>query len=579
MNIFLDYRNQILTILENLKREGILTNKVSFDSVIVEPPRNRSNGELSTNAAMVVAKGTKHNPFVIAEHISRALTLNNQVLSIEVVKPGFLNFSLKPSVWFGILAHAFQLGDKFGSSNLGQDKKINVEYVSANPTGPLHVGHTRGAVFGDSLANLLEFTGFKVTREYYINDAGSQIDALARSVYLRYLELHGMKIEFGEGVYPGEYLIDVAKDLKSLVNDTLLNIAEDEWIAQVRDFSTEAMLALIKSDLALLGVRMDNYYSEKHLYDSGKIEDAISSLQTKGLIYEGTLAAPKGKITQDYEAREQLLFKSTTFGDDVDRPIKKSDGGWTYFAPDIAYHFDKIERGFDGLIAVFGADHSGYVKRMKAAVKALSDGRVNLDIKLCQLVRLYKNGSPYKMSKRAGNFVTLNDMISEVGKDVVRFLMLTRRNDAQLDFDFDKALEQSKDNAVFYVQYAHARCSSIIEKSTEFGVNFEELKVDYVDFSILSTVAENKIILKICEWPRLVELSSLSHEPHRVVFYLYELAAEMHSFQHEGKLNSDLRVLTEERRKMIARLILITVVRNIIRTGLTILGVSPLTKM
>ena len=579
MNIFLDLRNQVLKILENLKHDGILTDEVSFDSVIVEPPRDRSNGELSTNAAMVVAKNTKHNPFVIAEHISKALALNEQIILIKVVKPGFLNFSLKPSVWLGILTHAFQLGDKFGSSNLGKEKKINVEYVSANPTGPLHVGHTRGAVFGDSLANLLEFTGFKVTREYYINDAGSQIDALARSVYLRYLELHGMKIEFGEGVYPGEYLIDVAKDLKSLVGATLLNAPESEWMSQVRDFSTKAMLALIKNDLSSLGVKMDNYYSEKHLYDSGKIEDAISSLETKGLIYEGTLAAPKGKITQDYEAREQLLFKSTSFGDDVDRPIKKSDGGWTYFAPDVAYHFDKIERGFDGLIDVFGADHSGYVKRMKAAVTALSDGRVNLDIKLCQLVRLYKNGSPYKMSKRAGNFVTLSDMISEVGKDVVRFLMLTRKNDAQLDFDFDKALEQSKDNAVFYVQYAHARCSSIIKKATQLGVNFEELKVDDVDLSILSTVAENKIILKICEWPRLVELSCLSHEPHRIVFYLYELAAEMHSFQHEGKLNSDLRVLTEERHKMIARLILITAVRNVIRTGLTILGVSPLTKM
>ena len=579
MNIFLNFRNQIVEILEHLKQEGKLAEGVFFDSVIVEPPRNRSNGELSTNAAMVVSRGTGNNPFKIAEHISAALALDERISSVEIVEPGFLNFSLKQSVWLEILVHAFQIGDKFGSSNLGQEKKINVEYVSANPTGPLHVGHTRGAVFGDALANLLEFTGFKVTREYYINDAGSQIDALARSVYLRYLELHGQKIEFGEGVYPGEYLIDVAKDLKLLFNNSLVNKPEDQWMKQIRNFATEAMLTLIKTDLALLGVRMDNYYSEKYLYDSGKIEEAISSLESKGLIYKGTLTAPKGKIVKDYDPREQLLFKSTLFGDDVDRPIKKSDGGWTYFAPDVAYHFDKIERGFDGLIDVFGADHSGYVKRMKAAVKAFSDGKVDLDIKLCQLVRLYKDGSPYKMSKRAGNFVTLSDMISEVGKDVVRFLMLTRKNDAQLDFDFDKALDQSKDNAVFYVQYAHARCSSIIKKASEMGVELEKLYIPDVDLSILSMQSENKIILKICEWPRIVELSSVSHEPHRIVFYLYELAAEMHSFQHEGKLNSSLRVLSEDISKMNARLVLITAVRNVIRTGLKILGVSPLTKM
>ena len=579
MNIYLDFRNQIVKILEDLKYDGTLADDVSFSGIIVEPPRDRSNGELSTNAAMVVAKGTKQNPFVIAECISRVLTLNEKVSSIEVVKPGFLNFSLKPSVWFDILANAFEIGDEFGSSDLGQGKKINIEYVSANPTGPLHVGHTRGAVFGDSLANLLEFTGFKVTREYYINDAGTQIDALARSVYLRYLELHGREIEFGDNVYPGEYLIDVAKDFNVLVKDSLLNASEDEWMLKVRNFATESMLQLIQSDLELLGVKMDNYYSEKHLYSSGKIEEAIGLLESKGLIYEGTLPAPKGKIIQDYESRNQLLFKSTLFGDDVDRPIKKSDGGWTYFAPDVAYHFDKIERGFDGLIDVFGADHSGYVKRMKAAVKALSDDRVNLDIKLCQLVRLYKDGSPYKMSKRAGNFVTLSDMISEVGKDVVRFLMLTRKNDAQLDFDFDKALEQSKDNTVFYVQYAHARCSSIIKKATEMGLDLASLNLRDIDLSILTELSENKLIAKISEWPRLIELSSASHEPHRIVFYLYELAADMHSFQHEGKLNSSLRVLSDERNKMIARLILVTVVRNVIRAGLTILGVSPLTKM
>ena len=579
MNIFLEFRNQIVALLEDLKSSGKLAKEISFANVIVEPPRVQSHGELATNAAMVVAKQEKKDPLIIAELISSRLYLDERIIKIKVVRPGFLNFSLKPSVWFDTLALAVHSENEFGSSMIGSGKKINIEYVSANPTGPLHVGHTRGAVFGDSLANLLEFTGFKVTREYYINDAGSQMDALARSVYLRYLELHGNKVEFNGDVYPGEYLIDVAKDLKESVKESLLTLPEVEWLPKVRNFATEAMLKLIQNDLELLGIRMDNYYSEKNLYNSGKIEKAIDALKEKELIYSGILPAPKGKIIEDYEGREQLLFKSTLFGDDVDRPIKKSDGGWTYFAPDVAYHFDKIERGYDELIDVFGADHSGYVKRMKAAVKALSNGKVNLDVKLCQLVRLFKDGSPYKMSKRAGNFVTVNDMIAEVGKDVVRFLMLTRKNDAQLDFDFDKALDQSKDNAVFYVQYAHARCSSIIKKSVEMNVNWEELKRGDIDLSGLSTEHEKKIILKLCEWPRLVELSALSHEPHRVVFYLCELAGDMHSYQHEGKLNANLRVLTEDKIVMIARLALITAVQNVIRIGLGILGVSPLTKM
>ena len=474
---------------------------------------------------------------------------------------------------------AFSTGDTFGSSDIGYGKRVNIEYVSANPTGPLHVGHTRGAVFGDSLANLLEFVGFEVTREYYINDAGSQIESLARSVYLRYQELHGSEVDFTGDFYPGEYLIDVAKELKRSFRDSLMNLPEEDWIEEVKEFASTAMLKMIKSDLALLGVRMDNYYSEKYLYKTGRITEAIETLNSKGLIYRGILPAPKGKIIEDYEEREQTLFKSTLFGDDVDRPIKKSDGNWTYFAPDVAYHYDKIERGFDELIDVFGADHSGYVKRMKAAVKALSGDSVNLDIKLCQLVRLYKDGAPYKMSKRAGTFVTLSDMITEVGTDVVRFLMLTRKNDAQLDFDFDKALDQSKDNAVFYVQYAHARCASIIKKSSQMKLDWEQLESSEIDLSVLLTEPEKKMMLKICEWPRVIDLSAISHEPHRIVFYLSELAADMHSFQHEGKLNRNLRVLSEDKKTAIARLVLISAVQNVINLGLGILGVSPLTKM
>ena len=579
MNIYREFRKDICAVLEGLMVEGKLAKDISLDSVNVEPPRDRLHGELATNAAMVVAKSSGLNPFEVAELISKRLTVDKRVSSIKVMKPGFLNFTLKPSVWHDIVKSALNEAEQFGSSKIGVGKRINIEYVSANPTGPLHVGHTRGAVFGDSLGNLLAFLGFNVTREYYINDAGNQIDALARSVYLRYLELYGSKVDFSGDVYPGEYLIDVAKDLKKIFNDKLINLPEKEWIVQIKEFASDAMLKLIKSDLALLGVQMDNYYSEKFLYNSGKIDEAIASLDSKGLIYDGILTAPKGKIVEDYEGREQTLFRSTLFGDDVDRPIKKSDGSWTYFAPDAAYHFDKIERGFDELIDVFGADHSGYVKRMKAVVNALSDGKVDLDIKLCQLVRLYKNGSPYKMSKRAGNFVTLNEMISEVGKDVVRFLMLTRKNDAPLDFDFDKALDQSKDNAVFYVQYAHARCSSIIKKAADMQFKWDLSKSAEVDLSLLLTDHEKRLMLKICEWPRVVELAGSSHEPHRIVFYLCELAADMHSFQHEGKIKSELRVLNDDQDLSAARLSLIKAIQTVISLGLGILGVSPLTTM
>lgn len=579
MNIYSDVRKDIIAILYDIKREWQLADSISFDSVIVEPPRDRSYGELATNAAMVVAKQAKQDPLVVAKFIEAKLNSDGRIKSINVVKPGFLNLKLKSVVWHNILTFALSNGALFGSSKIGEGKKVNIEYVSANPTGPLHVGHTRGAVFGDALANLLEFIGFQVTREYYVNDAGSQMDALARSVYLRYLELHGSKVDFSGEEYPGEYLIDVAKGLKDSFKDSLLDLSEKEWIVKVRKFAADAMLKLIKQDLALLGVNMDNYYSEKYLYESGKIEKAIDSLNSKNLIFDGVLPPPKGKIIENYEGREQTLFKSTSFGDDVDRPLKKSDGSWTYFAPDVAYHFDKIQRGYHELIDIFGADHSGYVKRMKAVVSALSDGKVNLDIKLCQLVRLYKNGSQYKMSKRTGNFVTLNEMISEVGKDVVRFLMLTRKNDAQLDFDFDNALDQSKDNPVFYVQYAHARCESILKKAHENNISFTPANLQDLDLSLLSTEHERGIILKICEWPRVIDLSGVSHEPHRIVFYLYELAADMHSFQHAGKIDSDLRVLNENISTTQARLALVTAVQNVIRIGLNILGVSPLTKM
>jgi len=470
-------------------------------------------------------------------------------------------------------------GAGFGRSSLGAGRKVNVEYVSANPTGPLHVGHTRGAVFGDALASLLDFAGHEVTREYVINDGGVQIDTLARSAYLRYLQAHGQDVEFPEGVYPGDYLIPVGEALKAKFGDQFLDKGEQYWMEEIRNFATDAMMDLIREDLALLGVEMDVFFSEKSLYGTGRIEDAIESLRAKGLIYEGTLDPPKGKKPEDWEPREQTLFKSTDYGDDVDRPIKKSDGNWTYFAPDIAYHYDKVERGFDELINVFGADHGGYVKRMKAAVSALSEDRVPLDIKLTQLVRLFKNGEPYKMSKRAGTFVTLRDVVEQVGADVTRFHMLTRKNDAPLDFDFDKVTEQSKDNPVFYVQYAHARVCSVLRKAEETGWDVSDTTLEAVDLSGNTHEAELALAKNLAEWPRLVEIAARTNEPHRIAFYLYDLAANFHALWNRGNDAPELRFLQDKKDASLPKIALARSVAIVISSGLAILGTTPASEM
>ena len=438
------------------------------------------------------------------------------------------------------------------------------------------MGHTRGAVFGDTLASLLDFAGYNVTREYYINDGGGQVDVLARSVYLRYLEAHGQEVAFPDGTYPGDYLIAVGQALKDKVGDAYVDQPEDVWLQDVRTYSTDALLELIKEDLAALGVTMDHWFSEKSLYGTGRIEQALKALDEKGLIYQGTLEPPKGKLPEDWEPREQTLFRSTAHGDDVDRPVKKSDGAWTYFAPDIAYHYDKIERGYDQLIDVFGADHGGYVKRMKAAVSALSDGKVPLDVKLCQLVKLYKNGEPFKMSKRAGTFVLLRDVVDEVGRDVTRFMMLTRKNDASLDFDFDKALEQSKDNPVFYVQYAYARINSVMGKAE---VSTDDAALSGVDLSALTHEAELALIGKIAEWPRLLETAARAHEPHRIAFYLFELASDFHGLWNRGKDAPELRFLQDDVADTAPRLALIRACQLVIGAGLGILGVTPMNEM
>ncbi|SMX31973.1 arginine--tRNA ligase [Octadecabacter ascidiaceicola] len=577
MNLFADIRALVIDCLTELTTEGVLPAGLAFDNVAVEPPRDASHGDMATNAAMVLAKPAKAKPRDIADALAAKLAADARIVSAEVAGPGFLNLRLKDDVWAGVVRSALT-DATFGRSTLGAGKKMNVEYVSANPTGPLHVGHTRGAVFGDALASLLDYAGYDVTREYYINDGGAQVDVLARSVYLRYLEAHGQEVTFEDGTYPGDYLIAAGEALKAKVGDAYVGEGEDVWLEDVRTFGTDAMMDMIRDDLASIGVKMDVFYSEKSLYGTGRIEAAIADLDAKGLIYRGTLAPPKGKLPEDWEAREQTLFKSTEFGDDVDRPIQKSDGAWTYFAPDIAYHFDKVTRGFDELIDVFGADHGGYVKRMKAAVAALSGNSVPLDIKLTQLVKLFKNGEPFKMSKRAGTFIMLRDLVEQVGADVTRFHMLTRKNDAPLDFDFDKVTEQSKDNPVFYVQYASARIHSVLRKAAEAGIDTSDLA--NADLSLAAHEAELALAAKLAEWPRLVEIAAKGHEPHRIAFYLYDLASELHGLWNRGNDDTSLRFLQEDNIPASqAKIALIKSVSVVISHGLGILGVTPAEEM
>jgi len=579
MNLFADIRALVIDSLDVLTTEGVLPSGLGYDNVTVEPPRDAAHGDMATNAAMVLAKPAGAKPRDVAQALADLLSTDDRIASVEVAGPGFLNLRLEPAVWAGVVKSVLTDAD-YGKSTLGQGKKINVEYVSANPTGPLHVGHTRGAVFGDALASLLDYAGYDVTREYYINDGGAQVDVLARSIYLRYLEAHGQTVTFEDGTYPGDYLIDAGEALKAEVGDAYLDKSEDVWLEPVRAFGIAAMMDLIKQDLAAIGVKMDVFYSEKSLYGTGRIEEAIAALKAKGLIYKGTLEPPKGKLPEDWEPREQTLFKSTQFGDDVDRPIQKSDGAWTYFAPDIAYHYDKVSRGFDALIDVFGADHGGYVKRMKAAVAALSDNTVPLDIKLTQLVKLFKNGEPFKMSKRAGTFIMLRDLVDEVGADVTRFHMLTRKNDAPLDFDFDKVTEQSRDNPVFYVQYASARVHSVLRKAAEAGIATDMQTLAVADMSLASHEAELALASKLAEWPRLIEIAAKGHEPHRVAFYLYDLASELHGLWNRGNDDTSLRFLQEgDVAATQAKIALIRAVSVVISHGLGILGVTPAEEM
>lgn len=585
MNIFEDIRTIVNAELSEMVVSGFLPAEAreKIAHYTVEAPRDASHGDVSVNAALVLSKIARKNPRELGEALVAAIMKHEDVAQADVAGPGFVNLRLSSTVWYRAVAAVVDLGDEFGRGSLHNDHPVNVEFVSANPTGPMHVGHCRGAVFGDSLSNLLEFAGYDVTREYYTNDAGSQIDTLARSAHLRYREALGEDIGgIPEGLYPGDYLIPVGKALAEEFGDQYAKADESAWLHLYKRRSVAAMMDLIRSDLGKLGIQHDVFFSEYSLHESGRIQEMIDVLQEQGHVYRGILQPPKGKEPEGWEPREQLLFRATDFGDDVDRPLQKSNGDFTYFAADIAYHFDKMQRGFNDMIDVFGADHGGYINRIKAAVQALSEGKAELDIKSAQMVRLFKNGEPYKMSKRAGTFVTLADLVEEVGKDVVRFIMLTRKNDAQLDFDLVKVLEQSKDNPVFYVQYAHARICSVLRKMADAfpDSSFDGDDLEGVSLELLSHEDELALMKKLAEWPRLVDAAAKSHEPHRVAFYLYDLAQSLHSLWNRGNDDPGLRFLIEgDLERTQARAVMITAVRQVIANGLKILGVTPVEEM
>lgn len=580
MNLFLQIKAHIDRVIEGMIASGLLPDDVRNQPITVEPPRDASHGDMSTNAAMVLAGKAKSNPKALAETLVAQFQSIPHLTEVTIAGPGFINFRFEPAFWQQVIPAILSLGDRYGDSAMGQGQKVNVEYVSANPTGPLHIGHARGAVYGDALALLLKKSGHTVTKEYYVNDAGSQVDTLARSAFLRYREACGEAIgEIPAGLYPGEYLIPTAQALKDTYGDSLLNKPEAEWLLSVKHFTIDAMLDLIRSDLKKLGIEHDVFTSEQSLHDAGAIPKAIEALTAKSLMYRGVLEAPKGKKPDDWEEREQLLFRSTDFGDDCDRAIQKPDGSYTYFAADLAYAQHKIGRGFDSLVYMLGADHGGYKKRMEAAIGALSDKKVHADIKLCQLVHLFQNGEPFKMSKRAGNFITVDEVVEAVGKDILRFIMLTRKNDMVMEFDLAKVKEQSKENPVFYVNYAHARAHSVQRIAAEQMPEALEF-LPNADLSLLSSDAELALIRVMAEFPRVIEAAASAHEPHRIAFYLQELAAAFHGLWNVGNGNEALRFLVPANVQLTAaRLALARSVACVVACGLNVLGVEPLEEL
>ncbi|MDI4657600.1 arginine--tRNA ligase [Xanthobacter autotrophicus] len=585
MNVYAIFADHVREAVAALAAEGSIAKDLDLARVVVEPPRDATHGDLATNAAMVLAKDAGLKPRALAEAIAGKLGAVAGVKKVDVAGPGFINIALDGSFWPVVLAAVLTQGLDFGRSALGAGEKVNVEYVSANPTGPMHVGHCRGAVFGDALARLMDFAGFAVTKEYYINDAGAQVDVLARSAFLRYREALGEAIgEIPEGLYPGDYLVPVGQTLAAAHGAALKDKSEADWLPLVRGVAIASMMVAIREDLAALGISFDVFFSERSLSTGAvdRVGAAIAALRASGEVYEGRLPPPKGAPIEDWEDREQTLFRSTDFGDDVDRPLMKSDGSYTYFAGDIAYHKDKVDRGFLKMIDVWGADHGGYVKRMQAAVKAVSGGRAALDVELIQLVRLFRAGEPVRMSKRSGSFVTLREVVDEVGRDAVRFMMLFRKNDAPLDFDLAKVIEQSRENPVFYVQYAHARAKSILRKAAE---EFADLPQEAAAFAtaplgLLDDEGELTLLRRLASWPRLVEQAAGAREPHRISFFLHELASEFHGQWNRGKDLPHLRFIIENDRELTsARLALVHGVATVLASGLKVLGVTAVDEM
>lgn len=578
MNVFKDFENRIKQAVQAIDIAKEKAGELNFDRLAVEPPRDAAHGDISTNAAMVLAKPLGTNPRVLAEQIAEKFADDPDVAETAVAGPGFLNFRLTPGFWRRLLTTVITQGEAYGRSELGAGRKVNVEYVSANPTGPMHVGHCRGAVVGDALANLMEFAGFAVTKEYYVNDAGSQIDVLANSAYLRYREALGEDIgEIPAGLYPGEYLVPVGQALAEEFGNTLKQMAAEERMALIRPRTIDAMMAMIRADLKALNVEHDVFFSERSLHADGArmIRQAINDLTFKGHVYKGKLPPPKGQVPEEWEDREQTLFRSTDVGDDIDRPLIKSDGSYTYFAADVAYFRDKFERGFSEMIYVLGADHGGYIKRLEAVAKAVSAGKAKLTVLLCQLVKITRDGEPVRMSKRSGDFITLRDVVDEVGRDSVRFMMLYRKSSETLDFDFAKVTEQSKDNPVFYVQYAHARCASVMRQAMETfpDLDLSPSALAQADMSDLSHESELALIAKLAEYPRMIDAAALGQEPHRVAFYLYDLASLLHAHWNRGRDEPGLRFVNDKNRQStLARMGLVYAIASVLKSGLKITG-------
>ncbi len=585
MNLFADFEYRIKSALETLDIVKEKRSELDFGRINAEPPRDSAHGDVATNAAMVLSKPLATNPRALADMLAAILKEDADISDVSVAGPGFINIRLSTAYWQRLVSRMISEGIDYGRSPVGKGRKVNVEYVSANPTGPMHVGHCRGAVIGDALANLMGFAGYEVTKEYYINDAGSQIDVLARSAFLRYREALGEAIgEIPSGLYPGDYLVPVGKALSDEFGIKLRAMPEDQWMPLVKERVIAAMMVMIREDLKALNVVHDVFFSERSLHANGgaAIRTAINDLTFKGHVYKGTLPPPKGEVSEDWEDREQVLFRSTEVGDDMDRALIKSDGSYTYFAADVAYFRDKYERGFNEMIFVLGADHGGYVKRLEAVAKAVSEGEARLTVLLCQLVKLYRNGEPVKMSKRSGDFVTLREVVDEVGRDPVRFMMLYRKSSEPLDFDFAKVTEQSKDNPVFYVQYAHARCMSVFRQAREAFADLEtdsKILAESV-FGRLEDASEMQLIAKLAEYPRVIEQSALAQEPHRLAFYLYDLASAFHAHWNKGKDQPELRFVNDKNRELsIARLGLVYAVASVLKSGLSIVGAEAREEM